>query len=161
LRSAKVKCSASSVGHETLGLNMNMEGREYFSKVCCTNCKMHTCIHRPAPPSFLHLSVACKHMQLCTPIHKMKRGVELPEDTGVVLDFCSLWQRGGGKDDKRTEEQLTQFIAGLAEINCPYGHAGEQVCIGCTRVCYWPRKPPALPETHGGLQRARSLRRPC
>jgi hypothetical protein len=43
-------------------------------------------------------------------------------EIGVILDFCSLWQRGQGDEDKRTASQLRDFKNGLAEINTPYAH---------------------------------------
>jgi len=44
---------------------------------------------------------------------------------GVILDYCSLWQKrpdGTGKMTRGTAEQEQQFRDGLTEINTPYGH---------------------------------------
>jgi len=44
------------------------------------------------------------------------------QDIGVILDYCSLWQKGSGEVDKRSEPQLGEFGDGLTEINAPYAH---------------------------------------
>ena len=40
------------------------------------------------------------------------------------MDFCSLWQNLSEKEgeDSHTEEQKTEFVAGLKTINTPYAH---------------------------------------
>jgi len=42
-------------------------------------------------------------------------------ECGVILDYCSLWQKGPD-GDKRTEDQFAEFKEGLKEINTPYAH---------------------------------------
>lgn len=46
----------------------------------------------------------------------------LLEDIGVILDYCSLWQKGHSKEDQRTAAQIEEFKEGLKEINTPYAH---------------------------------------
>lgn len=46
----------------------------------------------------------------------------LEGDLGVIMDFCSMYQRGFGETDQRTDEQLEHFKECLREINTPYGH---------------------------------------
>ena len=50
-------------------------------------------------------------------------GPKIP-DFGIIVDFCSLWQNLSENEgeDSRTEEQKTEFDAGLTTINTPYGH---------------------------------------
>ena len=43
------------------------------------------------------------------------------EEHGIILDYCSLWQRHGD-NETRSEFQLQQFKEGLKEINTPYAH---------------------------------------
>jgi len=45
------------------------------------------------------------------------------EEIGVIIDYCSLWQRGHGDKDKRTAVQIEEFSEGLKEINTPYAHS--------------------------------------
>jgi len=54
------------------------------------------------------------------------------QECGVILDFCSLWQKHG-EHETRTAFQLEQFIEGLKEINTPYGHR-EITAIKLTSV---------------------------
>lgn len=42
-------------------------------------------------------------------------------DVAVILDYCSLWQRGA-KVDTRTSEQKEQYNYGLRELNVAYAH---------------------------------------
>ena len=50
-------------------------------------------------------------------------GPKIP-DFGIIVDFCSLWQNLSENEgeDSRTEEQKTEFDAGLKTINTPYVH---------------------------------------
>jgi len=41
-------------------------------------------------------------------------------DCAVVIDFCSLWQHGGGENDRRTPEQKAAFSKGLNGFNDLY-----------------------------------------
>ena len=43
------------------------------------------------------------------------------DEIGVIIDFCSLWQKRGETDD-RTVIQIEEFNDGLKEINTPYAH---------------------------------------
>lgn len=57
--------------------------------------------------------------------HSGHREQYCPDDLGVILDFCSLWQNraeGTNEPDTRTEFQRFQFREGLTEINTPYGN---------------------------------------
>lgn len=42
-------------------------------------------------------------------------------ELGIIIDFCSLWQRGG-ETETRNEQQLSSFGKCIREINTPYGH---------------------------------------
>ena len=57
---------------------------------------------------------------------RAKEFVEGPKipDFGIIVDFCSLWQNLSENEgeDSRTEEQKTEFDAGLKTINTPYVH---------------------------------------
>lgn len=50
-----------------------------------------------------------------------KRLWGMPE-VAVLIDYCSLWQRGPGEKDARSEEQREQFTRALREIGVPFAH---------------------------------------
>jgi len=41
----------------------------------------------------------------------------------VAIDFCSLWQRGSGEEDCRSDFQKQQFNSGLSGFNKMYVHS--------------------------------------
>mmetsp|Transcript_130699 Transcript_130699/g.279489 ORF Transcript_130699/g.279489 Transcript_130699/m.279489 type:complete len:529 (-) Transcript_130699:33-1619(-) len=43
-------------------------------------------------------------------------------EVAVILDYCSLWQRGASTQDLRTKEQKELFTQGIREINTAFGH---------------------------------------
>lgn len=44
------------------------------------------------------------------------------DEVAVILDYCSLWQRGPAERDPRSDEQKVYFEAGLHEMTLAYGH---------------------------------------
>jgi len=73
-------------------------------------------------PSGFHLQRLVRVLKELKAFHRIcaECGGSTPEECGVILDFCSLWQKH--RVDDRTEFQLQQFKDGLKEINTPYGH---------------------------------------
>lgn len=65
-------------------------------------------------PKLFHLRRIVKILREIKVYHRMK-------EQGVILDFCSMWQKRGGTET-RSEEHLNQFHDALSSINTPYGH---------------------------------------
>lgn len=62
------------------------------------------------------------------------------DEIGVIMDFCSLWQRHGDTET-RSDAQIQQFKEGLKEINTPYAHS-EVLAIKLMSV------PPSVKRTY-------------
>lgn len=54
-------------------------------------------------------------------------------EIGVILDYCSLWQKGGDEEDKRSEKQIAQAKEGIKEFHYLYSHA-EVLAVKLTAV---------------------------
>ena len=65
-------------------------------------------------PELFHL------VRLVRVLKEMKAFTKMDE-IGVIIDFCSLWQKHG-ETDSRSEIQFKEFKDGLKEINTPYAH---------------------------------------
>ena len=55
-------------------------------------------------------------------LKELKAKYSYVDEIGVIIDHCSLWQKGSGDVDKRSEAQKEEFGKGLEEINTPYAH---------------------------------------
>jgi hypothetical protein len=61
------------------------------------------------------------HLKKLTKIFSEFKKLWDMQDFGVILDFCSLWQPDGEKDN-RSEEQLNAYQKSLEEVNTSFGH---------------------------------------
>ena len=78
-------------------------------------------------PDLYHLKRLVPLLEKMRVLYSCKKfrvpGPKIP-DFGIIVDFCSLWQNLSENEgeDSRTEEQKTEFDAGLKTINTPYVH---------------------------------------
>jgi hypothetical protein len=69
-------------------------------------------------PDMFHLERIVRILQ---ELRKYSSQVGGAPEFGIILDFCSLWQRRG-ETETRSPEQLEDFKEGIKSINTPYGH---------------------------------------
>jgi hypothetical protein len=84
-------------------------------------------------PKMFHLRRIVRVLEELEHFCARRNNFEITIEMGVIIDFCSLWQKGNGETDKRTEAQIKEFKDGLQEINTPYAHC-EITAVKLTAV---------------------------